>query len=43
MAHASKYLLILPRLEITMNLDMWGDCNLISEVLRIVGNSLIRS
>lgn len=43
MSHASKCLVILPRLGFTMNLDMGGDCNLISEVQRLIGSSLIRS
>lgn len=42
MSHASKCLLTLPRPEFTINLEMWGDCNFISEVQRFVGSSLIR-
>lgn len=38
-----QVLLILPRFEFTMNLEMWGDCSLISEVQKLVGSSLIRS
>lgn len=43
MSHASKCLSILPRPEFSINLEMWGDCNLINEVQRLVGSNLIRS